>query len=204
MSLFFWPTHITQPIISRGLCRFAVIILSVFPRKNKIYDAASLYDYAIGALSRKMRSVAELKRLLRQRVNRQENGEELIEAVVSKLKEQKYLNDSHYAAAYSAYRRDNEKFGRLRVITDLKIKGVHGDVIENAIATTYSEVNEEKLAREHLARKRLRKPTNQKEAARVFRALIRAGFSSRAIFAVLKKWNVDDETLGVLESEIPN
>ncbi len=169
-------------------------------RSKKLYDESALYEYAVGALGRKMRSVAELKRLLRQRVSGEE-GERLIEAVVEKLKDQRYLNDTQFATAYSTYRRENEKFGRLRVITDLKAKGVHGDVIEKAVADAYSGSNEEKLARQYLARKRLRKPGNGREAARIFRALLRAGFSSRTTLKILRNWDVDDEVLSALESE---
>lgn len=174
-----------------------------FKRSKKTYDAASLYEYAIGALGRRMRSVAELKRLMRQKVAHQgELGNALIDLVIFRLKEQKYLNDAQYAAAFSSYRRDNEKFGRYRVISDLKTRGVHGDIIQSAVSSVFDEVDEEKQARAHLRRKRLQKPANQKQAARVFRALMRAGFSSKTIFAILKKWDVDDETITVLESEI--
>jgi regulatory protein len=170
-------------------------------RRRKTYDAPALYEYAVGALGRKMRSVAELKRLLRQRVAGAEDGEILVEAVIAKLKEQKYLNDSLYAAAYSSYRKENEKFGKRRVITDLKAKGVHGDVIEKAVAEAYAGVNEEQLARAFLARKRVKKPRNGREAARTFRALLRAGFGTRAALSILKKWEVEDEVLTALESE---
>lgn len=173
-----------------------------FRRARKTYDQAALYDYAVGALGRKMRAVAELKRLLRQRVAGQSDGEALIEAVVERLKDQKYLSDARFAEAYSSYRRENEKFGRRRVITDLKAKGVHGEVIEKAVKTAYAGVSEEKLARQHLARKRMAKPRTQKDAARIFRALARAGFSSGVIFKILKKWAVDEEVLSTLESEL--
>jgi regulatory protein len=177
----------------------------MFQRSRKTYDEAALYDYAVGALARRMRTVAELKRLLRQRIthNENENGEAMIDAVITRLKDQKYLNDSHYAAVYSSYRQSNEKFGRMRVVTDLKAKGVHGEVIEKAVTAAYSGVNEEKLAREYLARKRMRKPASQKETARIFRALARAGFGSRVIFAILKKWDVDEETHTLLSGELP-
>jgi regulatory protein len=176
----------------------------MFPRRKRTYNEAALYEYAVGALGRKMRTVAELKRLLRQRVGQQSDGVELIDAVVAKLKDQKYLNDSQYAALFASYRKENEKFGRLRVITDLKVKGVHGEIIEKSVASAYSGTNEEKLARDFCARKRLRKPVNEKEAARIFRSLVRAGFTSKTIFTVLKKWDVDEETLVVLESELPD
>jgi len=170
-------------------------------RSTKTYDEAALYEYAIGALGRKMRTVAELKRLMRQRVGKQSDGNDLVERVVARLKEQKYLNDSQYAAAYSAYRKENEKFGRLRVITELKAKGVHGEVIEKSVAAAYAGTNEEQLARDFLRRKRLKKPASQKEAARIFRMLARAGFGTRTAVAILRRWEVDDELLTALEAE---
>ena len=172
-----------------------------FKRARKTYDGESLYEYAVGALARQMRTVAEIKRLMRNRVKDQEHGELLVEMVVARLKEQKYLNDTNYAENYSRFRKENEKFGRLRVIQDLKIKGVHGDIIDRVVGAAYGDVNEEQLAREFLQRKRMVKPVGQKQAARVFRAMMRAGFSSRVIFRILKKWDVDEETLSVLESE---
>lgn len=173
----------------------------MFPKPKKTLDAAALYDYAIRALSRRMRTVAELKRLLRLRVTPDETGQAAVEAVILKLKEQKYLNDSAYAAAYSSYRQSTEKFGRRRVAADLRAKGVHPEVVERSLATAYAGINEEKLAREHLTRKRLRKPKDQKEAARIFRSLTRAGFSSRTIFSILKKWDVDSEALSQFEEQ---
>lgn len=170
-------------------------------KPKKVFDETKLYEYAVGALSRKMRTVAELKRLLRQRVAADASGEQLVESVIARLKEQKYLNDSQYAASYSQYRRENEKLGKRRVITDLKTKGVHSQIIEQAVSAAYDDVNEEKLARAFLSRKRLNKPQTDREAARVFRTLLRAGFASHTIFCILKKWDVSDETLSALESE---
>src|SRR5215469_1513883 len=173
-----------------------------FKRAPKIYDEAMLYEYAVGALGRKMRTVAELKRLMREKVRQQqEEGELLVEVVMAKLKEQKYLNDTNYAESYSRFRKDNEKFGRMRVIQDLKAKGVHGDIIDKTVGAAYQDVNEEQLARDYLRRKRIAKPATQHAAAKVFRSLARAGFTSRVIFRILKSWDVDDETISVLETE---
>ena len=151
-----------------------------------------------------MRTVAELKRLLRRRVEEDEIGKTLVELVVRKLKGQGYLSDAKYAAAYSTLRRDNEKFGRRRVVTDLKVKGVHGEVIDAAMDATFGEVNEEKQAREYLRRKRLKKPKDKKETARIFRQFMRAGFGAKTIFGILKKWDVEEEVLEALEGEIEN
>jgi regulatory protein len=168
---------------------------------RKTYTESTLYDYAVGALARKMRTVAELKRLLRNKAIITDGSEAMIEAVIRKLKDQKYLNDSQYAAAYSRNRKENEKFGKRRVITDLKIKGVHGDVIDAAVTSAYEDSNEEQLARQFVERKRLKKPATQRDAARIFRMLLRAGFSSGTIYKLLKKWNVEDEFLTLLDEE---
>jgi regulatory protein len=45
------------------------------------------------------------------------------------------------------------------------------------------------------------KPKDQKQAARIFRQLTRAGFRSKTIFAILKKWDVDEEVLTALDTE---
>jgi regulatory protein len=175
-----------------------------FPRpKKKFYSEDELYEYAVGALARRMRTVAELKRLLRMRVEDAESeyGKTLVELIIRRLKDRGYLNDSQYAAYFSSLRRDNQKFGRMRVVTDLKAKGMHSDVIDKAVDAAFEGVSEEKQAREFLRRKRLVKPKDQKEAARIFRQLVRGGFGAKTIFAILKHWNVDEETLSELESE---
>ena len=168
------------------------------------YDSESeLYEYAVGALARRMRSVAELKRLLRQRVDAEtEIGQTLVELIIRRLKDQGYLNDAQYAASYSAFRRDNEKFGRRRIVTELKIKGVHGEVLEKAVDSVFSGVNEEKQARAYLMRKRLQKPKDKKQAARIVRQLMRAGFTSKTIFAILRKWDIEEDTLTRFEGEL--
>src|SRR5271166_5296576 len=113
--------------------------------KKKSYSEDELYEYAVGALARRMRTVAELKRLMRARVEDAESeyGQTLIELIIRRLKDQGYLNDSQYAASFSSLRRDNQKFGRMRIVTDLKAKGVHGDVIDKAVEATFEGINEE-------------------------------------------------------------
>jgi regulatory protein len=171
--------------------------------QRRDYTEETLYDYAIGALGRRMRSVAEMKRLMRPKVSHQDGFEAMVEAVVERLKQQKYLNDTRYAEAYSTNRKTNEKFGARRVITDLKSRGVHGDVINAAMKTTYGDTDELELAKKFLARKRTRPvdPKDQKAMARIFRMLLRAGFSTRNAYRVLNGMKADAEVLSALEAE---
>ena len=63
-----------------------------FGRQRKLETEPELYEYAVGALGRRMRSIAELKRLLRNRVEADtEIGKTLVELVVRRLKEELQL-----------------------------------------------------------------------------------------------------------------
>ena len=53
---------------------------------------------------------------------------------------------------------------------------------------------------QHLERKRIRKPENPKETARVMRRLVTAGFSTGVIYKILRQWDVPDEALAALDS----
>jgi regulatory protein len=160
----------------------------------------ALFDYAVKLLGQQMRTVAEVRRLLRRRVEAGETGEAKINAVIARLQERKYLNDQAYAQDYAKLRQENASFGRRRVQQDLMRKGVQAPVIANTLEVAYAEVNEEELARRHLERKRVKKPASQKEAARVARLLMRAGFGSSVIFRILRKWDIEEEALAGLES----
>jgi regulatory protein len=186
-------------MIHRGNQKEMMVNFSRSPKKKQALDEAALYEYAIGVLGRRMRTVAELKRMMRLRVEESESGEAKIDRVIARLKEQRYLNDTNYAADYARLRQENSSFGKRRVRQDLIQKGVHANVIARTLDAAYENVNEEELARQHLLRKRVRKPANEKEAARVMRMLMRAGFSSGVIFKILKKWDVDEDTLAGME-----
>jgi regulatory protein len=163
-------------------------------RPRALETEQELYDYAVSLLARRMRTIAELKTRLRQKVDSgTEIGKTLVSLVIRRLKDQGYLNDAKYAAAYSTFRRDNEKFGPRRVVRDLKAKGVHREIIDKTIDSTFHEVDEEKQARAYLRRKRTHKPRDRKQAERVFRQLIRAGFGAKTIFGILGQWDIDIE-----------
>lgn len=167
-------------------------------KKKEPLGEAALFEYAVGALARKMRTVRDLRRLMRSRAEEGEAGERAMDAVVARLKELKYLSDTRFAADYTRMRKENEKFGRRRVQQDLSAKGVAKELVATTIAAAYDEVDEVALARAYVARKRMKAPSGleaKKEAARVMGRLMRAGFSSGAIFKVLKEWKVPEEVL---------
>ncbi len=161
---------------------------------------AGLYEYAVKALGRVMRTEADLRRLMRRRAEPGERGEAAIAAAVARLREHGYLDDAAFAETYARLRQENEKLGARRVRQALGQKGVAPGIINETIEARYGQTNEEALAREHLERKRIAKPENEKETARVVRRLAAAGFSAGVITKILRQWDVPEEALTGLES----
>jgi regulatory protein len=163
-------------------------------------NEAGLFNYATLALGRQMRTEADLRRLMKQRVEPGERGDAVVETVVARLHEYGYLDDAAFAETYARLRQENEKLGVRRVRQDLQQKGVDAELITETLEARYGQTNEEALAREHLERKRIRKPANEKETARVMRRLVGAGFSTGVIYKILRQWDVPDEALAALDN----
>jgi regulatory protein len=163
-------------------------------------DEAALHDYAVKALGRRMRTESELRRLMQAKVEREAIGATKIAAVIARLKEYGYLDDSSFAETYARLRQENEKLGQRRVRQSLSQKGVAQGIVNEVVEARYSQIDEEALARQHLERKRIRKPENEKETARVMRRLVAAGFSTGVIYKILRQWDIPDETLAALEN----
>jgi regulatory protein len=171
-------------------------------RKSPVLlDEAALYQYAVRSLGRQMRTVAELRRLMSRRVEPGEPGESKMAAVVERLLDQRYLDDPAFASTYTRLRQENQGFGKRRVQQELTRKGVHAELVASAIETAYAEVSEEELVRRYVARKRLAKPQDDKQTARLIRRLVGAGFSFAIITKLLKTWDIDCSEVDLAGSE---
>ena len=168
-------------------------------KKREPVGEAGMFEYAVGMLARQMRTERELRRLMKTRAS---EGERAMDAVVARLKELNYLSDARFAADYTRLRKEGQKFGRRRVQQDLSAKGVVSETVGAAVGAAYEGVDEVALAREYVARKRMKQPAGEnakKESARVMGRLLRAGFSSGTVFRVLKDWGVAVEEFEVEE-----
>ncbi len=179
-------------------------LIMPFGRKSSkprpFLNEAGLYDYGVKSLGRAMRSEADLRRLMKTRVEPGERGEAAIAAALIRLHEHGYLDDAAFAETYARLRQENEKLGVRRVRQDLQQKGVGAELIAETLEARYGQTNEEALAREHLERKRIHKPANEKETARIMRRLVGAGFSTGVIYKILRQWDVPDEALAALDN----
>jgi regulatory protein len=165
---------------------------------------AGLFEYAVRMLASQMRSERELRRLMQRRAIEGDEGERAMDSVVARLKALNYLSDTRFAAEYTRLRKEGEKFGRRRVQQDLAAKGVASETVGAAVCAAYEGVDEVALAREYIARKRMKQPAGEKakqEAARVMGRLLRAGFSAGAVYKVLRAWGVPLEEVDVVGDE---
>jgi regulatory protein len=172
------------------------------PKKREPVGEAGLFEYAVGALARRMRTERDLRRLMKLRAEEGEAGVRAMDAVVARLKELGYLSDERFAEDYTRVRKEHEKFGRRRVQQDLMQKGVGKELVASTLETAYEDVDEVVLARQYIARKRMKQPSGanaQKETVRAMNRLLRAGFSSRAIYKVLREWELPEEVTEEME-----
>jgi regulatory protein len=158
-------------------------------RRSRRLDAAALWEFALKSLAGRAHSIGELREKLRRRAERVED----IEDVVSRLKQSGYLDDSRYAESFATARLSGEKFGRSRVIRDLRQRRVAPALAERTVEKVYRDVAEEPLIEEWIRRKyrsaeRENLFAEEKDLAAAYRRLVRAGFSSGEILKVLKRF----------------
>ena len=167
-------------------------------------EYSSLLEYAVRSLASRMKSERDLRRLMQQRAIAGDDGARVIDEVTAKLKELGYLSDERFAADFTRLRRDNEKFGQRRVQQGLMQKGIAAPLVKEALGSAYEDVDEVALAREYVARKRMKMPEGdrekkQKETAKAMRRLVAAGFSTKTVWKVLRGWGAEVEEVDVVE-----
>ncbi len=165
-------------------------------------DEAALFDYAVKSLGARMQSVRDLRRKLLDRTEPGPEGEAATGRILNKLQEMRYLSDERFAADFTRLRQENRSLGKRRVQQDLQQKGIASDVISDALETAYGDVDEQALVRQHLERRRIPAPIDEKSTARVLRRLTSAGFSSKAIFAVLRSLRTGEDALEKAEADM--
>ena len=140
----------------------------------------TLWERAVFLLSRREYSKAELTARLK-RYDLDSDAE--IEALVQKLIDLDYLNESRYAK--SRARMQAERYGNRKIVADLKSHGVADD---SAIENSLNEIEDESARCLAVWQKKFnRAPVDAKELAKQGRFLCARGFPSAMVFALLKK-----------------
>lgn len=142
-----------------------------------------VYNYCFRILSLKPYTESDIRKKIQNRFK--EIQAEMVDEVLLKLKEFKYINDSEFAENYIAFRTKISPRGKFLLKQELIKKGVASQIIEDTIEN--SEINEITLAQqlvEHKS-KALQSFEPQKRKEKLMRFLLSRGFNYGVIKEVL-------------------
>jgi regulatory protein len=147
-----------------------------------------LFQYAVQCLGRRAFASEELKAKLRLRAATLAD----VDAAIARLKDIGYLDDRRFAESFAVNRAENDGFGKMRVLSDLRAKRVPSKIAETAVAQVFEDKSETDHIEAYIDRKMpsLRakgKVEDDRELARAWRRLRRAGFSPGGALAALKR-----------------
>jgi len=173
-------------------------------RKPRRLDSGGLWNYALRALGGRAHSSGEMREKLRRRAERMED----VDAVLGRLKDSGYLDDRRFAEGFATSRLSNDRFGRSRVLQDLRGRRVAPALAEKAVGEVYRDVDEAALIEEWIRRKYRQAPReglfqDEKDLASAYRRLMRAGFRSGEIVRVLKRFARHPDLLDSFEPPEP-
>ena len=135
---------------------------------------------AFHLLKFRMRSVSELK----DRLSRKGFDEQIVREVISKLKQQNYLNDEIYAESL-VMSRTKKNYGPLKIKHELQQKGVATELIEALLENLVPEENLEAFAQKKLSSYRGIEP--ELALQRLSRNLLRRGFTPEQVYETCRK-----------------
>jgi regulatory protein len=156
----------------------------VFSKPRPAESETELYEAAVRALMRRAYSVYEMKQLL----GRRTEDDNLVKAVMDRLKRAKMIDDERFAKQFARQRTEIRRQGKFRIAQDLRTRGVPDRHIEAALAETAKETDESAIVRQRLERKlrSFRGEINDNKMASMYRSLLRAGFSADVVRRELK------------------
>jgi len=173
-------------------------------RKPKPLDRDALMEYAARSLSARAQSMSELRTRLQRRAERKEDAD----AVIARLKQAGLLNDRQFADSFANWRRENQGFGKARVVRDLMARRVAPAVAAQAVTAAFQESDEIEMIERYLERKYRGKNlgallAEEKHLASAFRRLRGAGFTAGNSIRVLKRYAAEAERLEELDEREP-
>jgi len=159
-------------------------------KPRTIDSEPALYEAAIKILMRRAHSISEMKKALIRRTP----DEELIQKVLSRLKQSGLIDDARYAKQFARQRTEIRHQGKYRVARELRARGIPDQHIEAAVAEVSANSDEAAMVRQRIDRKLkfLRGEIDDKKIASLYRTLLRAGFSSETIRRELKRATTED------------
>ena len=130
---------------------------------------------AFRLLAAKPRSVAELRERL---MEKNWTNLEIVNAVIEKLQDYKYLDDQQYASDLAVSKLRQKPQGKRKLQQSLSQKKLSKETVDEAITTAFEKLPEDDLIDQAIA-KRLRlkgKPETREDVKKFYDHLLRQGF----------------------------
>ena len=126
---------------------------------EEILKQEAVYDYkvkVIELINKRPRSEKELRQYLEQKFARAQKmssslTEEIIETIISELKQKQYLNDAEFASWWIDNRNQFRGRSRAELQQELYKKGIDREIIENSLQNQV--INEQEIIKELLNKK---------------------------------------------------
>lgn len=122
---------------------------------------------------------------LRRKLEESEYPKEAVESAIAYVTSYGYLNDRRYAEHYIEWKKQGK--GKARLKMELVQKGISREIIEEVLESTDFGETREMIRQIILKKRKTDIPMNEKEKQRLYGFLMRKGFSSSDILAVMRE-----------------
>ena len=145
-------------------------------------------DAAFKLLSFRMRSIAEMRKRLKEKSFSQIE----IDHVIDKLTKLNYLNDVEFGKAFVKEKIKNKKIGPKAIKSELFPHQLSPDFVDELIESVYKKYKINDLITFHLKRKKIKKNTqmNKSDLSRLNNYLLRKGFEWDNINGLYVEWGL--------------
>ena len=145
-------------------------------------------DAAFKLLSFRMRSIAEMRKRLKEKSFSQIE----IDHVIDKLTKLNYLNDVEFGKAFVKEKIKNKKIGPKAIKSELFPHQLSPDFVDELIESVYKKYKINDLITFHLKRKKIKKNTqmNKSDLSRLNNYLLRKGFEWDNINVLYAEWGL--------------
>ena len=143
--------------------------------KDEVRSRERTMSRAVNLLAAKPRSVRELRDRLLEKLW---TNDEIVDAIVEKLKEYKYLDDEQYARDLAVSKLRQKPQGKRRLQQTMSQKKLDKETVDAAIAEAFEKLPEDELIDVAIAKRlRLRgKPETREDVKKFYDHLLRQGF----------------------------
>ena len=121
---------------------------------------------------------------LRRKLEESEYPKEAVESAIAYVTSYGYLDDRRYAEHYIEWKKQGK--GKARLKMELVQKGISREIIEEVLESTDFGETREMIRQIILKKRKTDIPMNEKEKQRLYGFLMRKGFSSSDILALVK------------------